>query len=307
MENRTETFIVDYSEEGIRLDSFIASRMESLTRSHIQKLIEEGMITVNGASAKSSTKTKPGMVIVVTVPEARPLAVVAQDIPLDIVFEDESIIVINKPKNLVVHPAAGNQEGTLVNALLHHCRDSLSDINGVIRPGIVHRIDKDTTGLLVIAKSNEAHLSLSEQLKNHQIRRTYEAIVDGRMETDSGKISAPIGRHPVNRKKMAVNIRNGKPAVTHFRVLERFKAHTYIRCELETGRTHQIRVHMSYIGHPVTGDEVYGKKCRLADTEGQVLHARYLKLKHPVSNEEMVFEAPLPAYFTDLLDRLRSS
>jgi len=170
MENRTETFIVDYSEEGIRLDSFIASRMESLTRSHIQKLIEEGMITVNGASAKSSTKTKPGMVIVVTVPEARPLAVVAQDIPLDIVFEDESIIVINKPKNLVVHPAAGNQEGTLVNALLHHCRDSLSDINGVIRPGIVHRIDKDTTGLLVIAKSNEAHLSLSEQLKNHQIR-----------------------------------------------------------------------------------------------------------------------------------------
>ncbi len=307
MENRTETFIVDYSEEGIRLDSFIASRMESLTRSHIQKLIEEGMITVNGASAKSSTKTKPGMVIVVTVPESRPLAVEAQDIPLDIVFEDESIIVINKPKNLVVHPAAGNQEGTLVNALLHHCRDSLSDINGVIRPGIVHRIDKDTTGLLVIAKSNEAHLSLSEQLKNHQIRRTYEAIVDGRMETDSGKISAPIGRHPVNRKKMAVNIRNGKPAVTHFRVLERFKAHTYIRCELETGRTHQIRVHMSYIGHPVTGDEVYGKKCRLADTEGQVLHARYLKLKHPVSNEEMVFEAPLPAYFTDLLDRLRSS
>jgi len=307
MENRTETFIVDYSEEGIRLDSFIASSMESLTRSHIQKLIEEGMITVNGASAKSSTKTKPGMVIVVTVPEARPLAVEAQDIPLDIVFEDESIIVINKPKNLVVHPAAGNQEGTLVNALLHHCRDSLSDINGVIRPGIVHRIDKDTTGLLVIAKSNEAHLSLSEQLKNHQIRRTYEAIVDGRMETDSGKISAPIGRHPVNRKKMAVNIRNGKPAVTHFRVLERFKAHTYIRCELETGRTHQIRVHMSYIGHPVTGDEVYGKKCRLADTEGQVLHARYLKLKHPVSNEEMVFEAPLPAYFTDLLDRLRSS
>ena len=246
------------------------------------------------------------MVVEVKIPEPKPLTVDAQNIPLDIIFEDDSIIVINKPKNLVVHPAAGNWEGTLVNALLYHCRDSLSDINGVRRPGIVHRIDKDTTGLLVIAKSNEAHLSLSEQLKKHQIQRIYETIVDGRIEKDSGKISAPIGRHPINRKKMSVNVKNGKPAVTHFKVLERFKSHTYIQCELETGRTHQIRVHMSYIGHPITGDEVYGKKFNLADTDGQALHARFLKLKHPVSNEDMVFEAPLPDYFTALINRLRN-
>jgi 23S rRNA pseudouridine1911/1915/1917 synthase len=277
-----------------------------LTRSYIQKLIEEGLITIDGASAKSGTRTRSGMVVEVKIPEPKPLTVDAQNIPLDIIFEDDSIIVINKPKNLVVHPAAGNWEGTLVNALLYHCRDSLSDINGVRRPGIVHRIDKDTTGLLVIAKSNEAHLSLSEQLKKHQIQRIYETIVDGRIEKDSGKISAPIGRHPINRKKMSVNVKNGKPAVTHFKVLERFKSHTYIQCELETGRTHQIRVHMSYIGHPITGDEVYGKKFNLADTDGQALHARFLKLKHPVSNEDMVFEAPLPDYFTALINRLRN-
>lgn len=307
MDSRTETFIIDASEEDKRLDAFLVSKMQSLTRSHIQKLIDEGMITVNGSSVKSGTKTKTGMIINVTIPEAKPLAVEAQDIPLDIVYEDDSIIVINKPKNLVVHPAAGNWEGTLVNALLYHCKDSLSDINGVKRPGIVHRIDKDTTGLLVIAKSNEAHLKLSAQLKKHQIQRTYETIVDGRIKEDSGKISAPIGRHNVNRKKMSVNVKNGKPAITHFKVLERFKSHTYIQCELETGRTHQIRVHMSSIGHPVTGDEVYGKRCSLIDTDGQVLHARFLKLMHPVSNEEMIFEAPLPEYFNVLLNRLRNS
>lgn len=307
MDNRTEIFVIDSENEGKRLDAFVASKMESLSRSHIQRLIEEGMITVNGACAKSGTKTKQGMVIEVTIPESRPLEVEAQNIPLDVIFEDESIIVINKPKKLVVHPAADNWEGTLVNALLHHCKDSLSDINGVKRPGIVHRIDKDTTGLLVVAKSNEAHLGLSEQLKNHQIKRIYETIVDGRIEADHGKISAPIGRHPVNRKKMAVNVKNGKPAVTHFRVLERFRSHTYLQCELETGRTHQIRVHMSSIGYPVTGDRVYGKRCNLVDTDGQVLHARFLKLKHPVTNEDMVFEAPLPEYFTELLYLLRNS
>jgi 23S rRNA pseudouridine1911/1915/1917 synthase len=306
MNSRTDTFIIDPTDEGKRLDTFVASKIESLTRSYIQKLIEEGLITIDGVSAKSGTRTRSGMVVEVKIPEPKPLTVDAQNIPLDIIFEDDSIIVINKPKNLVVHPAAGNWEGTLVNALLYHCRDSLSDINGVRRPGIVHRIDKDTTGLLVIAKSNEAHLSLSEQLKKHQIQRIYETIVDGRIEKDSGKISAPIGRHPINRKKMSVNVKNGKPAVTHFKVLERFKFHTYIQCELETGRTHQIRVHMSYIGHPITGDEVYGKKFNLADTDGQALHARFLKLKHPVSNEDMVFEAPLPDYFTALINRLRN-
>ncbi|MGI6621745.1 MAG: RluA family pseudouridine synthase [Acetivibrionales bacterium] len=306
MNSRTDTFIIDPTDEGKRLDTFVASKIESLTRSYIQKLIEEGLITIDGVSAKSGTRTRSGMVVEVKIPEPKPLTVDAQNIPLDIIFEDDSIIVINKPKNLVVHPAAGNWEGTLVNALLYHCRDSLSDINGVRRPGIVHRIDKDTTGLLVIAKSNEAHLSLSEQLKKHQIQRIYETIVDGRIEKDSGKISAPIGRHPINRKKMSVNVKNGKPAVTHFKVLERFKSHTYIQCELETGRTHQIRVHMSYIGHPITGDEVYGKKFNLADTDGQALHARFLKLKHPVSNEDMVFEAPLPDYFTALINRLRN-
>lgn len=306
MYSRTDTFIIDPTDEGKRLDTFVASKIESLTRSYIQKLIEEGLITIDGVSAKSGTRTRSGMVVEVKIPEPKPLTVDAQNIPLDIIFEDDSIIVINKPKNLVVHPAAGNWEGTLVNALLYHCRDSLSDINGVRRPGIVHRIDKDTTGLLVIAKSNEAHLSLSEQLKKHQIQRIYETIVDGRIEKDSGKISAPIGRHPINRKKMSVNVKNGKPAVTHFKVLERFKSHTYIQCELETGRTHQIRVHMSYIGHPITGDEVYGNKFNLADTDGQALHARFLKLKHPVSNEDMVFEAPLPDYFTALINRLRN-
>jgi len=305
MESRTEVIVVETGDEGRRLDAFLASRLGTVSRSHIQKLIEEGMVTVDGAAAKCGTKVKAGMTIEVTVPEPEPLEVKAQDIPLDIVFEDDNIIVINKPKNLVVHPAAGNKEGTLVNALLHHCRDSLSDINGVIRPGIVHRIDKDTTGLLVIAKSNEAHLGLSDQLKKHLIRRTYEAIVDGVVKADSGTISAPIGRHPVNRKKMAVNYKNGKPAVTHYKVIERFPTHTWLQCELETGRTHQIRVHMASIGHPVTGDELYGKKCSLMDTGGQVLHARYLRLKHPVTNEEMIFEAPLPGYFTALLNILR--
>jgi len=304
-DSRTEVIVADPGDEGRRLDAFVASRLESVSRSHIQKLIEEGMVTVDGTAAKCGTKIKVGMTVRVTMPEPETLDVKAQDIPLDIVFEDDSIIVINKPKDLVVHPAAGNREGTLVNALLYHCRDSLSDINGVIRPGIVHRIDKDTTGLLVIAKSNEAHIGLSEQLKKHQIIRTYEAIVDGSVKTDSGTISAPIGRHPVNRKKMAVNYKNGKPAVTHYKVIERFPTHTYLQCELETGRTHQIRVHMASIGHPVTGDEVYGKRCSLMDTDGQVLHARYLRLRHPVTNEEMIFEAPLPGYFEDLLGRLR--
>lgn len=306
MNSRTETFIINESDEGKRLDVFLVSQMESesITRSFIQRLIGQGLVTVDGAKVKSGYKIKTGMSVEVKIPEPCTLEIESQDIPLDIIFEDNDIIVINKPKDLVVHPAAGNWEGTLVNALLYHCRDSLSDINGVIRPGIVHRIDKDTTGLLVVAKNNNAHLKLSDQLKNHRVQRIYEAIVDGKIKDEAGRISAPIGRHPTNRKKMAINIKNGKPAVTHFKVIERYKGYTHIQLKLETGRTHQIRVHMASVGHPVTGDLVYGKACKLMDTEGQALHARYLMLKHPVSDEEMIFEAPLPDYFSGLLMHL---
>ncbi|NLL66365.1 MAG: RluA family pseudouridine synthase [Clostridiaceae bacterium] len=307
MSSKTKTITVNESDEGKRLDAFLVSQFESesITRSYIQKLIGQGLVKVDGAEVKSGFKLKSGMSIEVNIPEPYTPKIESQDIPLDIVFEDDDIIVINKPKDLVVHPAAGNWEGTLVNALLYHCKDSLSDINGVIRPGIVHRIDKDTTGLLVVAKNNIAHLKLSTQLKQHQIQRIYEAIVDGKVKDDSGRISAPIGRHPTNRKKMAVNIKNGRPAVTHYKVIEYYKGYTHIQLELETGRTHQIRVHMASIGHPVTGDLVYGKACKLMDTEGQALHARFLKLTHPVSEREMIFEAPLPDYFSGLLLRLR--
>ncbi|HBR02261.1 MAG TPA: RNA pseudouridine synthase [Ruminiclostridium sp.] len=300
----TEIFITTALDEGHRLDTWLVEKAGSVTRSFIQKLIGEGLVTVDGAVVKSGFRLKPGMHITVNKPEPVPLSLEPQNIPLDIVFEDQDIIVINKPKNMVVHPAAGNWEGTLVNALLYHCRDSLSDINGVIRPGIVHRIDKDTTGLLVAAKSNEAHLNLSEQIKAHKVQRIYEAIVDGVIKEDSGKISAPIGRHPTNRKKMSVNRLNGKPAITHYTVLERFRGYTHLQLSLETGRTHQIRVHMASLGHPVTGDTVYGKACSLMDTEGQALHARYLKLTHPVTGERMIFEAPLPDYFNRLLELL---
>lgn len=307
MSSKTKTITVNESDEGKRLDAFLVSQFESesITRSYIQKLIGQGLVKVDWAEVKSGFKLKSGMSIEVNIPEPYTPKIEPQDIPLDIVFEDDDIIVINKPKDLVVHPAAGNWEGTLVNALLYHCKDSLSDINGVIRPGIVHRIDKDTTGLLVVAKNNIAHLKLSTQLKQHQIQRIYEAIVDGKVKDDSGRISAPIGRHPTNRKKMAVNIKNGRPAVTHYKVIEYYKGYTHIQLELETGRTHQIRVHMASIGHPVTGDLVYGKACKLMDTEGQALHARFLKLTHPVSEREMIFEAPLPDYFSGLLLRLR--
>ncbi|MCX7773619.1 MAG: RluA family pseudouridine synthase [Clostridia bacterium] len=300
-----ENFIIEAGDEGQRLDTYLVSKLEDMTRSHIQKLIEDGQVTVDNNRVKTGFKLKKGMTVNVELPEPVMLDLKPEDIPLDIVFEDDDIIVINKPKDLVVHPGAGNWEGTLVNALLSHCKDSLSDINGVIRPGIVHRIDKDTTGLLVVAKNNEAHLKLSEQLKAHDIVRTYEAIVDGAVKEDSGKIIAPIGRHPTQRMKMAVNPVNGKPAVTHYKVLERFKGYSYLQLKLETGRTHQIRVHMAALGHPVTGDTVYGKACSLMNTEGQALHARYLSLTHPRTEEPMVFEAPLPEYFESLLKRLR--
>ncbi len=302
---KTEGFIVTDGNEGKRLDAYLVEQMGDVTRSFVQKLIDDGHVTCNGEKVKSGLKIKAGMQFEVERPDPVSLELKPEPIPLDIVFEDQDIIVINKPKDLVVHPAAGNWEGTLVNALLSHCKDSLSDINGVVRPGIVHRIDKDTTGLLVVAKNNAAHLNLSEQLKDHMIQRTYEAIVDGGIKENFGRIVAPIGRHTTNRKKMAINAKTGKPAITYYKVLERFKGHTHLQLRLETGRTHQIRVHMSSLGHPVTGDVLYGKACPLMDTKGQVLHARFLKLTHPRSGEEMIFEAPLPDYFMALLDRLR--
>ncbi|NLM73393.1 MAG: RluA family pseudouridine synthase [Clostridiaceae bacterium] len=299
---KNELYVIDGTDSGKRLDVWLSEKMD-LTRSYVQKLIEEGRVRVDEMTVKAGLKLKPGMKISAEIPEPEPLTLKPENIPLDIVFEDEDIIVINKPKDMVVHPAAGNWDGTLVNALLAHCRDSLSDINGVIRPGIIHRIDKDTSGLLVVAKNNSAHLNLSEQMKKHNIQRTYEAIVDGIVKEDEGKINAPIGRHPVHRKKMAV-VHNGKPAITHFTTIQRLRGYTHLRLRLETGRTHQIRVHMSAMGHPVTGDTVYGKACPVMDTKGQVLHARFLKLTHPRTGEEMVFEAPLPEYFKKLLELL---
>lgn len=297
--------ILECDENSARIDAWLARKLEEYSRSYIQKLCQDGHITVDGVGVKSNYKLKTGERITALIPEAEVLQVTAEEIPLDIVYEDEHIIVINKPKGMVVHPAAGNYTGTLVNALMKHCGESLSDINGIIRPGIVHRIDKDTSGLLVVAKNNHAHEFLSKKLKTHDIKREYIALVEGIIYESTGKIDAPIGRHPVERKKMSVNVKSGRNAVTHFKVLERFPAATYLELKLETGRTHQIRVHMAYINHPVIGDEVYGRKKQRFDTRGQVLHARRLTLEHPATGELMEFEAPVPDYFTRLLQELK--
>lgn len=304
MESRRLQFHTGEEDAGQRLDIWLSARLEDVTRSYVQKLVGDGLVLVDGSPVKSGLKLKSGMTVDVVVPEPVSSEIKAQDIPLDVVYEDSDIIVVNKPKGMVVHPAAGNWDGTLVNALLKHCGDSLSDINGVIRPGIVHRLDKDTSGLLVAAKNNAAHQGLSDMLKKHEIVRTYEAIVDGVIKEDSGKVDAPIGRHPVNRLKMAVTFKNSKEAITHYSVVRRFKTHTWVKLRLETGRTHQIRVHMAYIGHPVTGDPLYGKKCALMDTGGQVLHARCLEFAHPVTGKPMRFETGLPDYFTGLIGAL---
>ncbi len=288
-----------------RIDAWISSRLEEYSRSYIQKLCLEGNVSVNGEKVKQNFKLNIGDKIVLNVPEPELLDIIAEDIPLDIVYEDEHIIVINKPKGMVVHPAAGNYTGTLVNALMKHCGDSLSDINGVIRPGIVHRIDKDTSGLLVVAKSNKAHENLSNKLKTHDIKREYIALVEGIIYENTGKIDAPIGRHPVERKKMSVNLNNGREAITHFKVLERFPTATYLELKLETGRTHQIRVHLSYIEHPIIGDIVYGRKKQRFKTHGQVLHARRLQFEHPITGENMLFETAVPDYFLKLLEELK--
>ncbi len=285
-----------------RIDKYVTA--DGLTRSQIQKLIENGDITVNGKCVKTNYKLKLNDEISVTVPEPKEANIKAENIPLDIVYEDGDLLVVNKPQGMVVHPAPGNYEGTLVNALMYHCKDSLSGINGVLRPGIVHRIDKDTSGLLLVAKTNEAHLSLAQQLKDKTTKREYVCIVNGLLKSRSGTIDAPIGRHPTSRLKMTVTASNSKNAVTHFRVIEYLNNATYVSCRLETGRTHQIRVHMQYIGHSILGDPVYAAK-NPYHLQGQALHARLIGFTHPTSGEYMEFCAEPPQYFFELLDKLR--
>ena len=294
-----ELFIVE-SQEGERIDRYLAEAMPDRSRSYVQKLIKTENVVVNGEPVKASYRLLIGDRLEITVPDAREPEIEAEEIPLNILYEDSDIIIVNKPKQMVVHPAPGHLSGTLVNALMYHCRQELSGINGMLRPGIVHRIDMDTTGSLVVCKNDKAHQSLAEQLKEHSIRRIYVAVVHGNLKADSGTVDAPIGRHPTERKRMSVHAKNGKRAVTHYKVLERFGAFTFIQCELETGRTHQIRVHMASIGHPLLGDAVYGpRKCPIPGLTGQTLHAKTLGLIHPETGEYLEVDAPLPEYMKE--------
>ena len=296
-------FIADIS--GERLDAFLARCVEGLTRSAAQRLLEEGCVKRNGRPGKKNDKLNIGDEICVQIPEPKETDIVAKDIPLQIVYEDDDVLVINKPKGLVVHPAAGHQEDTLVNGLLFARADALSGINGELRPGIVHRIDKDTSGLLAVAKNDLAHVVLASQLKDHTMARTYECIVCGNLKEDSGTVDAPIGRHPSDRKKMCVTERNSKNAVTHWEVIHRYRGYTHVRCRLETGRTHQIRVHMAHIGHPILGDTVYGRKKPELGQDSQVLHAGILCFTHPRDGHPVVVMADLPEYFKEVLEKLK--
>ena len=289
---------------GERLDAFLARAVEGLTRSSAQRLLEEGCVTVDGKPAKKNHKLNMGQEVSVTVPEPKEVDIVPTEMPLDIVYEDEDVLVINKPKGLVVHPAAGHQDDTLVNGLLHAMGDQLSGINGELRPGIVHRIDKDTSGLLAVAKNDLAHTVLASQLKDHTMARTYECIVCGSMKEDSGTVDAPIGRHPTDRKKMCVAARGGRDAVTHWEVIRRYRGYTHVRCRLETGRTHQIRVHMAHLGRPILGDMVYGHKKPELGQSSQVLHAGVLCFKHPRDERPVMVMADLPEYFKEVLAKL---
>lgn len=299
-------FKVDEESLGIRIDKYLSDQNPHLSRSRIQNLIKDGEIKVNGKSIKSNYKLQKGDYVEITIPDLVEPLIEAENIPLDILYEDKELLIVNKVKGMVVHPSAGHYSGTLVNALMYHCRNELSGINGVLRPGIVHRIDMDTTGALIVCKNDLAHQEIARQLKNHSITRKYRAIVYHNIKEDEGVIDAPIGRHPVHRKKMAVNDKSGKPAVTHYKVLERFGDYTYIECQLETGRTHQIRVHMSENAHPLLGDLVYGPDKSKFSLEGQVLHAMIIGFIHPRTHEYMEFEAPLPEYFENLLKKLRN-
>lgn len=290
---------------GSRIDRYLSEQVAEMSRAHLQKLLKDGGVTVNDRPVKSSYKVMEGDKIQLDIPEAVEPEIVPEEMDLDILYEDKDIILINKPKGMVVHPAAGHATGTLVNGLMAHCRGDLSGINGVMRPGIVHRIDMDTTGVLIVCKNDQAHNAIAEQLKVHSITRKYYAIVHGVVKEDEGTVHAPIGRHPTDRKKMSINEKNGKDAITHYRVLRRFRRFTYIECQLETGRTHQIRVHMASIGHPLLGDHVYGPaKCPFSGLQGQTLHAGVLGIIHPTTGEYMEFQAPLPEYFETLLRKL---
>ena len=291
-------------QSGLRADQYLAGVLDGLTRSAAQKLLEEGRVLRRGKALKKNDKLQAGDEVAVCIPDPTPVEIVPQDIPLDVVYEDGDVIVVNKPVGMVVHPAPGHPDGTLVNALLYHCGQSLSGINGQLRPGIVHRIDRDTSGLIIAAKNDRAHLSLAAQLQDHSLSRVYEAVAVGGLREDRGTVDAPIGRHPVDRKRMAVDRQNGREAVTHWRVLARYPGFTHVECRLETGRTHQIRVHLASIGHPLLGDVVYGSKKPVPGLAGQCLHARRLRFTHPSTGQLVELECPLPGWFQDVLDRL---
>lgn len=300
----TKYFTIEF-EGGERIDRYLADEMSDVSRSYIQRLIKDSYIFVNEKPVKANYRLSYDDVIKVTLPELKEPEIVAEELPLDVLYEDSDIIIVNKPKQMVVHPAPGHYTGTLVNALMYHCGDELSGINGVMRPGIVHRIDMDTTGSLVVCKTDVAHKSLAAQLKEHSIKRVYVAIVYGNIKEDYGTVNAPIGRHPTDRKKMSTHAKHSREAITHYKVLERFGDYTYIQCELETGRTHQIRVHMASIGHPLLGDQVYGPaKCPFKNLQGQTLHAKTLGIIHPTTGEYLEVNAPIPDYFENLLVRL---
>ena len=297
--------VVTDEDEGVRIDKFLTDSLEDITRNRVQKLIDDNQILVNDKVIKANYKIRENDIINITIPDAVEIDIKAEDIPLDIIYEDEDLLVINKPKGMVVHPAPGHYTGTLVNAIMYHCKDNLSGINGELRPGIVHRIDMDTTGLLVICKNDYAHNFLAEQLKEHSITRKYHAIVYNSVKDDDGTVNAPLGRNPSNRKKMAI-VKDGRDAVTHYHVIERFKNFSYIECQLETGRTHQIRVHMTSINHPLLGDALYGPKTSNFNLQGQTLHAKVLGFIHPRTKEYMEFEVPLPEYFEKLINILKN-
>lgn len=298
-------FVVGEEDEDVRIDKYLAGCCEDMSRSFLQKLLKEGSVLVDEKPVKSSYKVGGGDVVTLDVPEAVEPEILAEPMDLEILYEDEDVVLVNKPKGMVVHPGAGHLTGTLVNGLMYHCRGQLSGINGILRPGIVHRIDMDTTGILVVCKNDQAHRSIAAQLKEHSITRRYWAIAHGRIDEEEITVDAPIGRHPTERKKMSIHAKNGKPAITHITVIKRFKGYAYVECRLETGRTHQIRVHMASIGHPLLGDRVYGPdKCPFPQLRGQTLHAGVLGFVHPRTGQYMEFNAPLPEYFRHLLDKL---
>ena len=303
---QTESFEVQFEQEGERLDKFLSTIYPDFSRAFFQKLIKNQKVWVNDQNQKASFPVHTDDLVKIEIPDAVETTIVPEDIPLDILYEDQDLLIVNKPKGMVVHPSAGHYTGTLVNAIMYHCKDSLSGINGEIRPGIVHRIDMDTTGSLIVCKNDEAHVDIAQQIKEHSVNRIYVGIVCGNVKEDEGTIEGPIGRHPVERKKMAINEKNGKPAVTHYKVLERFGNYTYMQFKLETGRTHQIRVHMASIGHPLLGDSLYSSnRSAFKNLQGQTLHAQTIGFIHPRTGEYIEFSAPLPEYFEKLLSILQ--